>query len=255
MSRFLARFSLRQGLHALVLLALLAGSVGWVSFDKTVTVSVDGRARQVRTFAGTVGGVLSRAGLQAGPHDSLTPDAAARVVDGSRIVLDRGRRITLSIDGQARTVWVTARSVDEALSQLGVRSDGAWLSASRSRPIPETGLDLAVRLPHAVTVQADGATRSVVTTAASVSDLLADAGVVLEPTDTVSGNLADYPGDGLVVTVVRVRASQVSEQAPVRFGSLRQPTPRCTSGTSAPAPPAYPAWSSGCSPSPRRTGR
>ena len=217
----LPRLTARRALYLLILLALLAGSAGWVSFDKTVTVSVDGHARQVRTFAGTVGGVLGRAGLSAGPHDALTPAASAHVSDGSRIVLDRGRQITLSVDGQSRQVWVTARSVDEALGQLGVRADGAWLSASRSRPIPEAGLELAVRLPHTVTVSADGAPRTVVTTAATVSDLLTEAGVSLEPTDTVTVNLTDYPGEGLVVTVTRVRSSSVTETAPVAFDTVR----------------------------------
>ncbi|MDQ6650654.1 MAG: ubiquitin-like domain-containing protein [Actinomycetota bacterium] len=227
----LPRLSPRRVLYPLVLLALLAGSVGWVSFDKTVTVSVDGHPRQVRTFAGTVGGVLSRAGLRAGPHDSLTPAASASVRDGSRIVLDRGRQITLSVDGQQRAVWVTARSVDEALGQLGVRADGAWLSASRSRAIPDSGLELAIRLPHTVTVAADGSARAVVTTAATVADLLTEAGVALEPTDTVSVGLGDYPGEGLVVTVIRVRSTQVTEQAPVAFETVRTADPGMSAGT------------------------
>ena len=42
-------------------------------------------------------------------------------------------------------MWTTARTVDGALHQLGVRADGARLSASRSAAIARRGLDLEVR--------------------------------------------------------------------------------------------------------------
>ena len=55
------RRSVRYGFQALILLALLTVSVVWMRADKTVTVSVDGSPRQLRTLASTVGGVLDRA--------------------------------------------------------------------------------------------------------------------------------------------------------------------------------------------------
>ena len=89
------------------------------------------------------------------------------------------------MDGVARSVWVTADDVDEALQQIGLRADGAALSASRSRPIGLDGLSLDVRLPKQAGVAVDGATTMRTTTAATVGDLLAEAGVAVRPADAL----------------------------------------------------------------------
>ena len=170
------RRSVRYGLQALILLTLLAASIVWIRADKTVTVSVDGSPRQLRTLASTVGGLLDRADIAVGEHDQVAPGREAPVRDGAQISVRRGRQLALTVDGQPERVWVTASSVAEALDQLGMRADGAYLSASRSREIPLGGLDLALRTPHRVSVTTDGSTRDVVSTAATVADLLTEAG-------------------------------------------------------------------------------
>src|SRR3954447_501096 len=55
--------------RGLVLSTLLTAGYAWVSFDKTVQVEIDGRPRAVRTFAGTVGGVLDQIHVETGAHD------------------------------------------------------------------------------------------------------------------------------------------------------------------------------------------
>ncbi len=51
---------------------------------------------------------------------------------------------------------------------LGVRADGAYLSASRSRRISRGGITLDVRMPHHLTFLADGKRHEVTTTATTV---------------------------------------------------------------------------------------
>ena len=63
-----------------------------------------------------------------------------------------------------------------ALRQLGVRAEGAYLSASRSRRIGRTGLALDVRTERTVTFMADGRERTVRTNAATVGEAVAEAG-------------------------------------------------------------------------------
>src|SRR3712207_7865529 len=50
--------------------------------DALPILTVDGQAREVRTYAGTVGEVLEDEGLQTQSHDVVLPDAAAPVGDG-----------------------------------------------------------------------------------------------------------------------------------------------------------------------------
>src|SRR6478609_5344524 len=52
--------------------------------------------------------VLAAAGGTVAEHDTLAPAADSEITDGSQIVLERGRLLTLTIDGQTRQVWTTA---------------------------------------------------------------------------------------------------------------------------------------------------
>ena len=165
--------SLKSVLFALVLLGLVGGSAAYVAAQKSVTLTVDGQAREVRTYAGTVGDVLEEEGLQTQSHDVVLPDAAAPVSDGDTVVLNRARPLTLTVDGVQSEVYVTALSVDEALAQLGYRAEDLVVSASRSERLPLDGMDLSITTPKDVTLVVDGQERVVTTTAATAGDLLA----------------------------------------------------------------------------------
>jgi len=188
-----------------VVLALLLGAAAWVVTDKRVTLRVDGSARVVRTHAATVGAVLDQAGLSVQPHDLLSPSRSASLANGAQVVLRRGRPVTVEVDGQVRHIWVTARSVDELLGQIGYRDANIWLSASRSRRIPLGGISLQLRTPKRATVVADGRATVLDTTVPTVGALLALDHVTLAPTDVTSVPVITAITDGIVVTVHRIR--------------------------------------------------
>lgn len=215
------RSPLTIALFAIVLLALTGGVTAFATMDKTIRLDVDGQQVSVRTFAGDVAGVLRKAHLVIGPHDTVAPDLSAPVRDGSRVVVRHGRLVTVTVDGQQRQVWVTALSVDDALDQLGLRSDGEWLSASRSLSIPRQGLSFAIRLPQHVTVLADGRRTTTDTTAPDVRTLLSDLKLKVGRLDRVNVPLTLYPTSGLVVTIDRVSQKMVSESVVVPFRTVR----------------------------------
>jgi uncharacterized protein YabE (DUF348 family) len=192
----------------LVLGAAVAGTAAFVSFDKTVTVRIDGQSRQVHTFAGTVSSVLSRAHVQVGPHDLVAPAASAHVDNHDTIVVRRGRPIALTVGAQTRTVWVTATSVQDALEQLNLDQSGEWVSASRSRPIGLGGAALAVRLPQEVTVVADGREHELVTTRPDVGEMLVDNHIVVGKQDRLSVPDSTFPTDGMVISLTRIASGQ-----------------------------------------------
>lgn len=209
--------------HGLVLSAVLTAGYAWVSLDKTVQVEIDGRPRAIRTYAGTVGDVLDQLDVEPGAHDLVAPKPEVPVKDGSRIVVRRGRQLTLTLNGKTRTVWVTALTVSEALDQLAIRNaHGAFTSASRSRDIPLGGIALEVRTPGRVTILADGKAHQVITTRATLKQVLADAHVRLAKTDKLSKPLTTLPKDGLVVRVTRVRAGKETENVAIGFATVRK---------------------------------
>ena len=160
-------------------LALIGGGFAYATLHKTVTLAIDGKAKEVGTFDGTVADVLSSQGIQLTAHDAVAPSPQTSIEDGSRIAVRFGRQLTLRVDGQAKQYWVTATTVDQALDQIGARYRGADLSTSRGSYIGRDGLRLAVATPKKVTLVTAGKPRHVVTTGLTV-------GQVSIPFDTVT---------------------------------------------------------------------
>lgn len=225
-------------IYGVVVVAMAIGVLTWASLDNTVTVEVDGETRAVSTRADTVGGVLDDIGLAVGEHDTLAPARNVAVKDGARIVLQRGRLLTLKLNGKQRQVWVSARSVDEALAQIGVRAQrGTYLSASRSARLPLDGMAIEVREPVRVRIVVGRKQRTVTTTAATVKDLLAKAKVRLAPADKVSPPLGYYPSSGTVVKVKRAKVEPRQDLRAVARALARRlapPAPRTPAPTRAP---------------------
>ena len=222
--------SLKSVLFALVLLGLVGGSAAYVAAQKSVTLTVDGQAREVRTYAGTVGDVLEEEGLQTQSHDVVLPDAAAPVADGDTVVLNRARPLTLTVDGVQSVVYVTALSVDEALAQLGYRAEDLVVSASRSERLPLDGMELSITTPKPVTLVVDGQERVVTTTAATAGDLLAEQGIALGATDRTSM----YPDQALLahmrLQVFRVQVSEVAVPTPIDYRTVETQDPDALEG-------------------------
>ncbi|MGH8891866.1 MAG: ubiquitin-like domain-containing protein [Actinomycetes bacterium] len=211
--------------QAAVVLGLVVGTTAFVTHDKTVTIAVDGKNREVRSFAGTVGDVLASEGITVDlEHDLVIPTPSHALRDGESIVVRYGRPVLLTVDGERRTVWTTADTVSEALMMLGVRSDGAYLSASRSRSIGRGGIQLDVRIPHHVTFLADGKRHEVTTTAPTVRSALTEAGLRLRTQDRVSADLAELPYAEQVVGITRVDGKRVVEEKPIRFDTIKRKT-------------------------------
>ena len=195
-------------INAAVVSALVGGTTAYTTFDKTVTLSVDGQAEPVHTFGDTVEEVLADQGIELGEHDVVAPSTDSPVEDGTEIAVRFGRQITVTVDGVDRVIWTTALSVDEALDDLGIRAAGADLSVSRSRGIGRHGLDFEIRTPKDLTIVADGASKAVTTTAVTVREALADADIALGDRDLVQPGLEARVAAGLTLTVQRVSAEQ-----------------------------------------------
>jgi uncharacterized protein YabE (DUF348 family) len=195
---------LQLALYGAALAALVGGATAFVSFDKALVLSVDGQERKVHTFAKTVGDVLEDHNVEVGPHDTVAPGLGAKVSDGTHIAVRYGRMITVTIDGKERSLWVTANSVQEALQQIGVRNGTAFVSVSRSMPIGRQGLSFDVRLPHTVTLDVEGKSRKLETTAPTVAAAIVGAGVPLTDKDLVLPARATYPKDGELIKVFKI---------------------------------------------------
>ncbi|MFJ6797798.1 ubiquitin-like domain-containing protein [Streptomyces sp. NPDC091268] len=194
--------------QALVVAFLAGGTSAFVAADKTVRLTVDGVPQTLHTFADDVDELLAAEGLDVGLHDLVAPAPGEDLDDGDRVVVHHGRPLRLTLDGQQRQVWTTARTVDGALRQFGIRAEGAYLSAPRSAPVPRTGLTLAVRTERSITFMADGRETTLRTNAATVQEALGQAGITLRGQDSTSVPAGAFPRDGQTITVLRITGTR-----------------------------------------------
>jgi uncharacterized protein YabE (DUF348 family) len=208
----------KYGLNAAVLAGLVGGIVAWTNVDKTVTLVVDGQSTRIHTTAATVDDVLAKAGYTADAHDLLAPAGDDHIQDGGRIVLKRGRLLNLNIDGVQRSVWTTAPTVAAAMSELGYSAQD-FTSVSRSRRLPLSPTDIAVRTPKFVTVVHDGTTQHVTTTDATVSQLLTDLQLTVGPHDSLSMSQGAPLSQDARIVLKRVARANVTVAQAIPFST------------------------------------
>ena len=213
---------LRHAAQGAAALAVAAGSVGVAHYDKAVEVSVDGQASSVHVLGSTVADVLDKQDIAVGPHDVVVPSLASSVGDGDHISVRYGRKLTVTVDGKTKEYWTTATNVDSALQDLGIRADGAVLSASRSQPLGRGGLTLAVTTPKKVTFVADGKTRTVTSTSSTVFGLLSELGVTKKLDDVVTPAMPTALDDGMKVVLKRVVTKQERTTEAIGYSTTRQ---------------------------------
>jgi uncharacterized protein YabE (DUF348 family) len=210
------RQTLLLGIGLVIALATAGTATAFTTLSRTVTLSVDGHATQVRTFGHDVGDVLASRGIKPTSHDDVVPSVTTPVDDGTRIAVRLGRPLTLSVDGVKRTMWTTATTVAAALDQAGVRTTLAALSVSRSATIDRAGMALSVTTPKLASVKiGNGRAVRHNVPAATVGAYLASLRAGVDRNDLVRPSRGAIVRDGahIVVTKIGVRTRHVPREA------------------------------------------
>lgn len=165
------------------------------------------------------------------PQSLLT--AAARLAAGTALArsgaqgamgLQREKPVsfTLHIAGFASSQTSSRFTVGDALAALGVRL-GADDAVS---PAPDTeispGLHVYVQYAASVRLVVGGAERTLRTRAATVGGVLAQAGVTMEPADTISPPVTQPVVDGMSIDLTTIRDVPVAVDEPIGFSTTYQ---------------------------------
>ncbi|WP_024794551.1 resuscitation-promoting factor [Tomitella biformata] len=235
-----ARTLLLRSVLSALLITLVAGAAVVVGFQKSITLDVDGEQVQLTTMRSNVGSVLDSAGYSVGERDAVAPSADASIGDDGTITLRRAKQVTITIDGQPETVWTTASTVDEALSQFSEATGSAKVSADRSHRLPLDGMALDVTTPKTLTLTDGAQTAETTSTEATVGEALKALGAPLEQADTVEP-AADTPVTaGLTVKVDRIRASEEVITEPFEPAAVETPDDTLAKGKTVVETPAVP---------------
>ena len=133
-----------------------------------------------------------------------------------------GRKLVVTVDGERKEYWTTATTVDAALRDVGVRAEGAVLTASRSQPLGRGGLALSVTTPKDVTVVVAGKRRSVTTAAPTVAGVFGELGVNRNAVDMVKPGLNTPVEDGMKIVLQRVKTKKVTSTERIAFSTRKQ---------------------------------
>ena len=208
---------LRLVAQSAAVLTLVGVAVGVTAMNKSVDLTIDGKTENVSSFGATVGDVLAAQNVHVGAHDVVIPAVNSKVSDGDRISVRYGRQLTMTIDGVTTQYWTTATTVDRALKDVGVRADGAQLSASRSQALGRSGLKLTVNTLKDVSLTVGGQRTEYVTHAATVGDLLDKAKVSVGDKDRINQTPATPLTDQMDIVLNRVEVRQATRTEDIPF--------------------------------------
>lgn len=194
-----------------VLLALVAGLLAFTTANKSITLVVDGTASSVQVYGGSVADALKRADLAVAPADQVTPALDVPVEDGATITVNTAKDVTVSLDGAEHQVTTTSHRISGLLDQMGIAAN-AEISAPADKLLAASER-ISVITPKQATLVADGKKTAITTTAATVADLLAEAGVELAATDLLSAPKATAVVENMVLKITRVNTAGTEVEA------------------------------------------
>ena len=203
-------------LVAVIVVAVGGSTMGYAALSKSVTVSLDGQAETVTSLGDTVGDVLAAQGIEITDKDLVAPSLDETVADGSRISVQFGRPLELSVDGEERTYWVNSADVASALGEIGRGFSSADLSTSRDAVISRSGLRLEITTPKTVKVKVGKQEfKKTRLTALTVAEVFDELGVKVSKHDKVRPGLDTEIADGdkIVLTDIRIVTKRVKNEA------------------------------------------
>jgi uncharacterized protein YabE (DUF348 family) len=214
------RRSVKYGLYGAVLAGVTAAATAAFATagtkEKSIRLVVDGTTQTVSTTAGNVSGVLAAKGYTIKSHDIVAPAADTSITNGQTIVYKRGRLLHLNVDGTPKSVWTTAPTVNVALAALGFTQQD-FVSVSRSARLPLGATSLVLRKPKPVVVLHDHQRRPVLTTDATVGQVLSDLDISLRKHDRLSPLMAAPITPHMTIVVTRVFIKRVVEHQAIDY--------------------------------------
>ena len=204
--------TLRYGILAALVVILGAAFISYL-WPPTVTISVNGVDRRVRTHAETVREALIEADVIVDPEDEVWPPLDTNLKRGTTITIQKAHAVAVRADGELRQIRTQQTHPLALLAEQGIHTsifdevviDGKafspeWLEDQSWSVSPQS---VRVVRSAAVRVEDQGRILIIRTTQADVGRALNRAGVRLYLADAVSPALSTPISDGMTVTIER----------------------------------------------------
>lgn len=226
-----AKAPLIIALNVFILMTVAGGATAYAAYSHSVKLTVDGRTETVRTFASTVDEVLDSRDISVRKADKVNLDADAPLADGVDITVQYAKPVTVTIDGVATTETAYDATVGDLMKRHGIEpSSDAFVSDDADTRIPRSGINLVVSSVKAVTVVADGASRTLFTAAPTAADVLKEAKIDVDADDEIVQGADTVVAPLSTVQVVRIQKESRTEEVDVPFETQSSDDPEATKG-------------------------
>lgn len=178
-----------------------------------LTVVLDGEAMHHATRATTVAELIEDLELDLDQNALIDPPPNTPITENMVVQISRARSISLTVDGQTRSLWSPLTNPADILASEGVTisdQDRILLDGTTARaedlerwPVPVTRLNVRHAVP--LIINDDGEQRTLETTSETVGDALFDAGIPLYLADSISLDVNTPVTANLEVTIERAR--------------------------------------------------
>ncbi len=178
-----------SGLALVIALFLLLG------VPRTVQFVINGQEQSTRIRALTVGSALRAAGIPLDERDVLQPPKTAWLKNGQKITIRRSRVVNILElpDGETSRMVSADQTAAELLADAAVQlepEDRLWANGEQVTLHQELalGADLALVIRRAQTIdlQIGEKTQTILSSAATLGEALAEAGILLAPADRLT---------------------------------------------------------------------
>jgi len=170
----------------IVMLALCGSVLVYAATARTVHLEINGSETSLRTHARTVKAALRDAGVTFGDEDQVQPSESAILIPGMRIRVQNAREVIIQTGGEIEKVLSTAISPENILLEAGVRvfpgdriEVTRWIEDPSSAQVPKYPLSIHLFPGVELEIIDSGSSTHIRSAAATVGDVLWDAGIIL----------------------------------------------------------------------------
>jgi uncharacterized protein YabE (DUF348 family) len=203
-SRPMSRKRLSVLVASLIVLLVATSYFIYEGTKKTVTVTLDGEVKVIKTHADTVKDLLKDLNIKTRSEDYVVPALNKKIEKDMKVVWEPAKQVTITIDGKESKYWTTADTVGEFLKEQNiVVEEHDKLNVEQDSKI-KNNLKITLEKAFSIKLVDGGKEKQVLTTSTTVADFLEQQGIKLNDLDRVEPKLTEKIQKDSVVNIIRV---------------------------------------------------
>jgi len=201
-----------------LILIIAIASLSVSEFRHAITIQIGGEKQAAKVWAWTVGDALKDADVKVYEGDIVTPAEDERLPDDGQIFIERSFWVTITADGETKSIWTTESSPQKLLTMADVALNpddslhwnGLPISVEKSLPM---AISHSLHVQRATSVNVTQGTQQLqsISSAASLGGALWDQDLILKNIDSINPELIS-PLEGQIVTASIQRAKNIMIQ-------------------------------------------